>query len=528
MKMKIKKTLALISAAALVASSAVALGIASDNTSADNVTRNPAVYVDDTVVEFSDQKAYITDEGRTLVPARGVFEAMNCTVGWDAENYTVTVSNETLKKEILLTIDDTAMKVVTDGKEDSVTLDVPATLMNDRTMIPLRAVSEALGGDVEWDGENYQIHITSPEPPKKEYDPLTSKIYLKAPTGTIRVGDTIAVPVIISDAKGLKGAMFKVTWDPKQLELAGTKVQSGKSFDGFTDVSDLFKVVCDINTSGASAGYVTVAGSTLEVMTTESKDHQLGILHFKVLADAKGKNVSVAFDTTDLKTSGNNGEVNLSFASAEGTSFQAKEKLSTGGGGGSSRPSSGGGGSGSGSGGSGSGSTGGTTKPDEPDEPDTPDVPDEPDEPDTPDVPDEPEIDDPEVDPSAIFTLGTVSGVAGETVTVDLTFEALEDVNIIALISATLSNESCEILGFEFSDEAKEVINTGLSNYDPATRSVIVLFNEHMQFSGTIGTFTIKLGEDVSDEVVLSATSNAINEGVGNVASSVVAGKIEL
>ncbi|MBQ4631568.1 MAG: hypothetical protein IJB70_11360 [Clostridia bacterium] len=512
-----KKLLALCTTAAIIASSVLTAS------SADRGARQPDVFVDNEIVTFADQNAYITDEGRTLVPARGVFEAMDCTVDWNAENYTVTVSNEELKKEILLTIDDTAMRVVTDGKEETKTLEVPATLMNDRTMIPLRAVSEALGCEVNWDGDTYRVDIESVKP-EKEYAPLTSKIYLKAPTGTVRVGDTVAVPVVISDAIGLKGAMFKVTWDPKQLELAGTKVQSGKSFDGFTDVSDLFKVVCDVNTSGASAGYVTVAGSTLEVVTTESKDYQLGILHFKVLADAKGKNVSLAFDTTDLKTSGNNGEVNLSFASAEGTSFHAKEKLASGGGGGgSSRPSSG-----SGSGGSGSGSTGGTTKPDEPDVPDTPDVPDVPDVPDEPDIPDEPEIEEPEVDPMAIFTLGTISGVAGETVTVDLTFEALEDVNIIALISATLSDEACEIIGFEFSDEAKEVINTGLSNYDPATRSVVVLFNEHMQFSGTIGTFTIKLSEDASGEITISATSNAINEGVGNVASSVVEGKIEL
>ena len=43
------------------------------------------------------------------------------------------------------------------GKE--IFLDVPAILKNDRTLVPVRAVSEALQARVEWDGENNAVHI---------------------------------------------------------------------------------------------------------------------------------------------------------------------------------------------------------------------------------------------------------------------------------------------------------------------------------------------------------------------------------
>lgn len=148
-----KKLTSLFTAAALILSASAAVA-------ADKEAREPDVFVNETLVEFADQNAYITDEGRTLVPARGVFEAMDCEVDWDAENYVVTVTNESQKKEITLTIDNTEMKVVTDGKETVKTLDVPATLMNNRTMVPLRAISESLGCMVVWNEAEYSVGIS--------------------------------------------------------------------------------------------------------------------------------------------------------------------------------------------------------------------------------------------------------------------------------------------------------------------------------------------------------------------------------
>lgn len=149
-----KKIISMATSAAILLSS-VSVAVA-----ADKEARQPDVYVNARKIVFADQSAYITDEGRTLVPARGVFEALGCSVEWDAENYVVNISDSDQQKNIVLTIDDADMKVKTGDEEVVKTLEVPAQLMNDRTMIPLRAVSEALGCMVMWDEGSYAINIS--------------------------------------------------------------------------------------------------------------------------------------------------------------------------------------------------------------------------------------------------------------------------------------------------------------------------------------------------------------------------------
>lgn len=44
---------------------------------------------------------------------------------------------------------------------DQIQLDVPAKIIDDRTYVPVRAVSETLGATVGWDGENNRVVIDS-------------------------------------------------------------------------------------------------------------------------------------------------------------------------------------------------------------------------------------------------------------------------------------------------------------------------------------------------------------------------------
>lgn len=53
----------------------------------------------------------------------------------------------------------TIAKVNIDGKD--VVSDVPPIIMDDRTLVPLRVVSEYLGADVEWDGKTKSVSIKS-------------------------------------------------------------------------------------------------------------------------------------------------------------------------------------------------------------------------------------------------------------------------------------------------------------------------------------------------------------------------------
>lgn len=127
---------------------------------ADRENAMPDVFVNGTKVEFSGQGAVIVDS-RTLVPVRGVFESMGCSVEWNEKTYTVTVTAENKEKSVSMVIGDKEMKITGDPKKTSYTLDVPAQLINDRTMIPLRAVSEAFGCIVVWNDKSYSAYITS-------------------------------------------------------------------------------------------------------------------------------------------------------------------------------------------------------------------------------------------------------------------------------------------------------------------------------------------------------------------------------
>ena len=90
-------------------------------------------------------------EGRTLVPLRAIFEALGASVEWDSTTKTVTstLGGTTVK----LTIGEKTLY----KNESALELDVPAMIMNDRTLVPVRAVSEAFGVDVSWDSNTRTV-----------------------------------------------------------------------------------------------------------------------------------------------------------------------------------------------------------------------------------------------------------------------------------------------------------------------------------------------------------------------------------
>lgn len=110
------------------------------------------VYLDGNMLVF-DQPPIIED-GRTLVPLRAVFEALGADVDWDGDTRTVTAQKEQLKIELQI-----GSKVAYVNNQP-VELDVPGRIVNDRTLVPLRFVSEALGARVDWDGSASIVRIT--------------------------------------------------------------------------------------------------------------------------------------------------------------------------------------------------------------------------------------------------------------------------------------------------------------------------------------------------------------------------------
>lgn len=95
-------------------------------------------------------------KGRTLIPARAVFESMGAEVDWNEDARLVEVSLG--KANVQLTIDSSIAFV--NGKQAA--MDVPAMILNDRTLIPVRFVGESLSCAVDWDDLSRTVKLSSP------------------------------------------------------------------------------------------------------------------------------------------------------------------------------------------------------------------------------------------------------------------------------------------------------------------------------------------------------------------------------
>ena len=125
---------------------------------------NIKVILDGKTLEF-DVQPQIIDE-RTLVPMRVIFEALGADVEWEEETQTINtrrsdtdlfyismrVGDKTIHKE--------SVKANLPTSND-IELDVPPMIIDGRTLVPVRAVSECFGCKVEWDGESRTVIIES-------------------------------------------------------------------------------------------------------------------------------------------------------------------------------------------------------------------------------------------------------------------------------------------------------------------------------------------------------------------------------
>jgi hypothetical protein len=111
------------------------------------------VFVDGAPVDFD--VAPVVENGRMLVPVRALSEALGFTVTWDEAEQLVSLTRD--GTTIVVWIDST--KVLVGDKESH--LEVPTRVVDGRTMVPLRFISETLGSHVAWDGQQFAASIIS-------------------------------------------------------------------------------------------------------------------------------------------------------------------------------------------------------------------------------------------------------------------------------------------------------------------------------------------------------------------------------
>lgn len=91
--------------------------------------------------------------GRTLVPIRAIVEKMGGTVGWDGETASITLTYQGITIKLIV---DSATATVNGATK---TLDVAPIVLNGRTLLPIRFITENFGGEVDWDGTTSTITL---------------------------------------------------------------------------------------------------------------------------------------------------------------------------------------------------------------------------------------------------------------------------------------------------------------------------------------------------------------------------------
>ena len=95
----------------------------------------------------------VKENNRVLVPVRAIAEALGAKVTWNNDESKIVIEKD--GKNILLQIANNVMEV--DGKKT--TLDVAPKIVDGRTLVPVRAVSEAFEAKVDWNNELQQVII---------------------------------------------------------------------------------------------------------------------------------------------------------------------------------------------------------------------------------------------------------------------------------------------------------------------------------------------------------------------------------
>ena len=124
------------------------------------------VFIDGEQVLFDVPPQTIND--RTMVPMRAIFEALGATVDWNEEEQSITSAHGEIT--IYMAIDNPVITV--NGEE--ITLDAAPVKINDRTLVPVRAVAESFEAEVLWDEEVQRVDIKTVSEPSASPEPSGS------------------------------------------------------------------------------------------------------------------------------------------------------------------------------------------------------------------------------------------------------------------------------------------------------------------------------------------------------------------
>ncbi len=132
------------------------------------------VAIDSVKVEFTEDSGlpFIDENYRTLVPFSKTLETYGASVEWNNESRIATAVKGDIKVEVPIG----QKYIIVNGEQKSI--DTAAKIVNGRTFLPIKAVIEAFGSDVEWDQSLKTVVITTtPVDAKKIFIDASDKSY---------------------------------------------------------------------------------------------------------------------------------------------------------------------------------------------------------------------------------------------------------------------------------------------------------------------------------------------------------------
>lgn len=127
-----------------------------------NANGDISVYVDSQYLSTSAPILTVAD--RTMVPMRDICEALGYQVDWNEADQSIMVSGGAMRLSMRInTYSMNRLVKANSPCQITITLDVPPMLIDNKTYLPIRALSEALFFNVGWDAESSTVYITSPD-----------------------------------------------------------------------------------------------------------------------------------------------------------------------------------------------------------------------------------------------------------------------------------------------------------------------------------------------------------------------------
>lgn len=197
-------------------------------------------------ISFPDALPQIQD-GRTLVPVRAIMERAQMQVEFEPASRTVKAQKDDLV--ITMTVDDASATVQKGDAVETVTLDVPARIIDERTYVPIRFIGESMDTKVNWNAAGREVVIIDTaewEKTLKEHaslmDTLLHQSLKEKPATAGTTGADFTLSYAFKNVKDETGQPIKLNFDVK-LTLTGTDVYDGTNSGSYiaidTDLSFL-------------------------------------------------------------------------------------------------------------------------------------------------------------------------------------------------------------------------------------------------------------------------------------------------